>query len=73
MASDRSEDIGPAKADVTEDQTVDRTSTLSWDSLKHIELLFSLEDACDVKFDREELAQLDSLDAIVTAVERNRG
>lgn len=41
--------------------------------LKHIEPVFSLEDTCDVKLDGEELSQLDSLDAIVTAVERNRG
>jgi predicted dehydrogenase/acyl carrier protein len=73
VAGDRPGDIGPAEADVTADQAVDRASTPSWDSLKHIELLFSLEDACDVRFDREELIQLDSLDAIVTSVERNRG
>jgi acyl carrier protein len=71
VTSDGSEDIGPA--DVTTDQTVYRASTPSWVSLKHIELVFSLEDACDVKFDGEERSQLDSLDAIVTAVERNRG
>jgi acyl carrier protein len=60
------------QTDLRADQIVDRASTPSWDSLKHIELLFSLEDACDVKFDREEIVQLDSLDAIVTAVEQRR-
>jgi acyl carrier protein len=73
MASDQSGGIGPAEAVVTADQTRDRTFAMSRDSLEHIELLFSLEDACDVKFDTEELAQLDSLDAIVAAVERTQG
>jgi acyl carrier protein len=73
VRSDRSEDIGPAEADVTADQTVDRSSTPSRDSLNHIELLFSLEDPFAAEFDREELAQFDSLDAIVTSAERHRG
>ena len=53
-------------------QDVTRGSTPGWDSLKHVELLFALEDACDIKFDRQEFAELDSLDALVSAIDKHR-
>ncbi len=42
-----------------------------WDSLKHVEIVFSLEDAFKVRFDDEELTALDSLDAIVSRLEQH--
>jgi acyl carrier protein len=35
-------------------------------------LLFALEDACDIKFDHQEFAELDSLDALVSAIDKHR-
>ena len=46
-----------------------RTETPSWDSLKHIELVFTLEDAFDTKFEPTEIENLDSLDTIVTTLQ----
>ena len=40
----------------------------AWDSLKHIEIMFALEDRCDVRFSQDELASLDRLSAIVERV-----
>jgi acyl carrier protein len=37
-----------------------------------VELLFALEDVCDIKFDRQEFAELDSLDTLVFAIEKHR-
>jgi acyl carrier protein len=53
-------------------QDVTRESAPGWDSLKHVELLFALEDGCDIKFDRLEFAELDSLDALVPAIDKHR-
>jgi acyl carrier protein len=53
-------------------QDVARESAPGWDSLKHVELLFTLEDACEIKFDRQEFADLNSLDALVSAIDRHR-
>jgi acyl carrier protein len=53
-------------------QDITRKSAPFWDSLRHVELLFALEDACDIKFDRQEFAELDSLDALVSAIEKHR-
>ena len=52
-------------------QDVARESTPGWDSLKHVELLFALEDACDIMFDRQEFAELDTLDALVSAIDKH--
>jgi acyl carrier protein len=41
----------------------------AWDSLKHIEIMFALEERCDVRFSQDELANLDRLSAIVERVE----
>lgn len=47
---------------------VTRQNTVSWDSLKHIEIMFALEDELGVEFSEEELAALDSVRKIVDAV-----
>ena len=50
------------RADIT------RQDTASWDSLKHIEIMFALEDELDVEFSEDELVTLDSVAKIVDAV-----
>lgn len=41
-----------------------------WDSLKHVEVLFHIEDSLDIRFDEDEMAGLDSLERLVEAAER---
>lgn len=55
-----------------ESDTTKRSDLPQWDSLKHVELVFALEDACGVEFGPDELTSLDSLDAIVSHVERHK-
>ena len=50
------------RADIT------RQNTASWDSLKHIEIMFALEDELGAEFSEEELVVLDSVTKIVDAV-----
>lgn len=47
---------------------ITRAETPSWDSLKHVELVFAVEDACQVSLESSDLGELDSLADIVTAV-----
>ncbi|ABQ27356.1 acyl carrier protein [Geotalea uraniireducens] len=45
-----------------------RQNASDWDSLKHIEIMFALEEELGVEFSQEELAKLDSVVKIVDAV-----
>jgi acyl carrier protein len=47
---------------------ITRKNTASWDSLKHIEIMFALEDELGAEFSEEELVRLDSVAKIVDAV-----
>lgn len=49
---------------------ITRQNTPQWDSLKHIEIMFALEDELGVMFSEEELATLDGLQKIVEVVLR---
>lgn len=42
-----------------------RNNTYQWDSLKHIEVIFAVEDELGLQFSEEELAELDSVGKIV--------
>ncbi len=42
-----------------------------WDSLKHMELIFALEDEYEVRFDESEFAKLTSARAIAAAVRKH--
>ncbi len=46
-----------------------REDTPAWDSLKHIDLIFLLEDEFGVVLSEEEMHKLDSLSAIVSLLE----
>lgn len=48
---------------------VTRQNTPGWDSLKHIEIMFALEDELGVEFSEEELAHLDSVAKIADATQ----
>ncbi|HEY0997829.1 MAG TPA: acyl carrier protein [Gemmatimonadaceae bacterium] len=53
-------------------EPVSRDTESAWDSLRHMEILFAVEDRLDVRFDEAELGALRSVDDIVRAVERHR-
>ena len=40
-----------------------------WDSLSHVNLIFSIESELQIQFGAEELAELDSLSKLVSAAE----
>ena len=44
--------------------------TEPWDSLRHVELIFSIEDEFGIRFEEDELADLTSLHALAEAVAR---
>jgi acyl carrier protein len=44
-----------------------RQNTLTWNSLKHLEIMFALEEELGVEFSEDQLAELDSASKIVTA------
>jgi acyl carrier protein len=52
-------------------EAVSRAAERGWDSLRHVELVFSIEDEFGVSFDEHELASLDSLDAFVETITRH--
>ncbi|NND00943.1 MAG: acyl carrier protein [Gammaproteobacteria bacterium] len=54
----------------TAGSAVTRDNTPSWDSLKHMEIFFALEDELGVEFTEAELATLDSVAKIVESVEK---
>jgi acyl carrier protein len=51
-------------------ENVTRVMEPKWDSLKHMEIVFSIEDAFDLQYHEDELASLNSLAALVESVER---
>jgi acyl carrier protein len=51
---------------------IHRLDVDDWDSLRHVELILVVEDEFDVRFDESEFGGLDSLAAIVQAVEDRR-
>jgi acyl carrier protein len=53
-------------------ETVMRDSEPGWDSLKHVELVFMLEDRFGIQFSEEEMGELRSSDHIVHSIEEKR-
>lgn len=47
------------------DLDTSRSNNPKWDSLKHIEIIFAVEDELDLEFSEEELASLNSVRQIV--------
>ena len=50
---------------------ISRRSIESWDSLKHVEIMLSIEESLGVEFSEQEFAELDSLAALVDAANRH--
>jgi acyl carrier protein len=53
-------------------ETVIRENEPQWDSLKHMEMIFLVEDALGVFFDRDEIAAIASSDALREKLEMKR-
>jgi len=53
------------KRDLDPGTQITRENTDGWDSLKHVELLFAIEDEFEVEFDEHEQGELDSVPKIV--------
>jgi acyl carrier protein len=49
--------------------TLLRADIAEWDSLKHMELVFALEDRFDVQFHEDEFVDLDSSSAIAARIQ----
>lgn len=45
----------------------------AWDSIKHVELIFSLEEEFDVQFTEDEMAELSDLSQIVSVIGQKIG
>lgn len=57
------------KQDLTAMASVSRSDLPAWDSLKHVQVIFAIEDEFGVEFSSEELPGLDSDAKIVAAIE----
>jgi acyl carrier protein len=44
-----------------------------WNSLKHIEIVFQIEEEFEVQFEEDDIAELLDVESIVAAVDRVRG
>jgi acyl carrier protein len=44
----------------------------TWDSLRQVEVLLAVEGALEVRFDEDEMPQLDSVEKLVRSVKRHR-
>lgn len=45
----------------------------AWNSLKHIEIVFQIEEEFEVQFEEDEMAELFDVKSIVAALDRARG
>jgi acyl carrier protein len=54
-----------------DDSALRREDVDAWDSLKHMEIVFALEDRYGVRFDESEFAALDTSAAIAAALQRH--
>ncbi|MFO1305815.1 MAG: acyl carrier protein [Burkholderiales bacterium] len=52
---------------------IERVSCGTWDSLRHVEIVFALEDRFDVQFDEEEFPRMDSTEAIAQMIRARLG
>lgn len=60
------------RRDVSEIEHVDRENISEWDSFKHVELIFAIEDEFDVSFSQDILGRLHNIDDICAAIESHR-
>lgn len=54
--------------DFAEDQDISRESESKWDSLKHVEIIFALEDSFGVSFSEDDMTRMTSVADIVACL-----
>jgi acyl carrier protein len=54
---------------VAQNESISRDSEITWDSLKHVQLVLMLEEEFGIQFSEEEMPALSGSEAIVRAVE----
>jgi len=52
-------------------EEVEREKESGWDSLKHIELIFALEEKFDIRFTEDEMARLKTMSSIAGRIADN--
>jgi acyl carrier protein len=57
---------------IGQDEALSAKTEPAWDSLRQVEVLLAVEGSLDVRFDEDEMAQLDSIDKLVRSVKRHR-
>jgi acyl carrier protein len=57
---------------IDESEDLSRMSEPLWDSLRHVELIFLLEDYFGIRFTAEDLEALNNIEGIVRTVEARR-
>lgn len=57
---------------VGKDEPLSAKTEPAWDSLRQVEVLLAVEGALEVRFDEDEMPQLDSVDKLVRSVKRHR-
>lgn len=57
---------------IADGENLSTQNEATWDSLRHVEVILSIEGALDVRFDEDEMAELDSLEKLVRSVKRHR-
>lgn len=53
---------------INPDQNILRDSEARWDSLKHIEIIFAVEEAFDIRFDEQDITGIISTDDLKAKV-----
>ena len=57
---------------IGQEENLSRSAEPGWDSLKHIELMFLLEDHFGVRFSEQEIAELEDTEGIIRILETRR-
>lgn len=55
--------------ELKDDRPVSREGVSKWDSIKHVELIFLLEDEYEVEFSEQEMSEIGDLDTIVSLID----
>ncbi len=53
---------------IVPEEDVSRANEPKWDSLKHVELMFALEERFDIEFSERELEELESMSRIISRI-----
>jgi len=58
--------------DIPVDETTSQNTSEKWDSLRHLNIVVALEEAFDVSFEPEEIAEMKSIDIIKQMIHKKK-